>query len=127
MYLYFFVSFITGQVNAIFLFSVVWFLTAISAIVLPFRRKNIFDAASWKARIGGFPVLSILGLLGAILFGYLGFNAVTNPAIGPFSFNAQVAIVIVVIIPIVIFATSYYYNKSHGIDLTKVWAQIPPE
>ena len=127
MYLYFFVSFITGQVNSIFLFSVVWFLTAISAIILPFRRKNIFDAASWKARVAGVPALSILGLLGAILFGYLGFNAVTNPAIGPFSFYAQVAIVIVVVIPIVLFAVSYFYNKSRGIDLGKVWAQIPPE
>jgi hypothetical protein len=125
--LYFFVSFITGQVNAIFLFSVVWFLTAISAIVLPFRRRNIFEAASWKARIAGVPVLSILGVLGAILFGILGFNAVTNPAIGPFTFYAQVAIVVVIIIPIVLFAVSYRYNKSRGIDLGKVWAQIPPE
>jgi hypothetical protein len=127
MYLYFFVSFITGQVNSIFLFSVVWFLTAISAIVLPFRRKNIFEAAPWKARVTGVPVLSILGVLGAILFGILGFNAVTNPAVGPFTFYAQVAIVIVVVIPIIIFAASYFYNKSRGIDLSKVWAQIPPE
>jgi len=111
----------------IFLFSVVWLLTAISAIVLPFRRKDIFEAASWKARVAGLPALSILGVLGAILFGYLGFNAVTNPAIGPFSFYAQVTIVIVVVIPTVLFATSYLYNKSRGIDLGKLWAQIPPE
>ena len=127
MYLYFFISFITGQVNLIFLFSVVWFLTAISAIVLPFRRKDIFDGSSWKARVAGVPVLSILGVLGAALFAFLGFNAVTNPAIGPFSFYAQVAILLVVIIPITLFAASYYYNKSRGIDLRKLWAQIPPE
>ncbi len=65
MYLYFFVSFITTQVNGIFLFAVVWFLTAVSAIILPFRRKAIFEAASWKARIGGFPIISLLGVIGA--------------------------------------------------------------
>ncbi len=127
MYLYFFVSFITTQVNGIFLFAVVWFLTALGAIILPFRRKAIFEAASWKARIGGFPVISLLGVIGAILFGYLGFNAVTNPAVASFSSQAQVIIVVVVLIPIAIFAASYFYNKAHGIDLTKVWAQIPPE
>jgi hypothetical protein len=66
-------------------------------------------------------------VFGAVLFGILGFNAVTNPAIGPFTFYAQVAIVIVVVIPIALFTASYFYNKSRGIDLGKVWARIPPE
>ena len=127
MYLYFFVTFITTQINGIFLFAVVWFLTAISAILLPFRRRSIFEAAAWKPRIAGIPVLTILGVLGAILFAFLAYNSVTNPAIGPFSYAAQVTIVIVTLIPIVLYAGSYYYNKSRGIDLRLTMAQLPPE
>jgi amino acid transporter len=127
MYLYFFVTFITAQVNIIFLFAVVWFLTALSAVLLPFRRKSIFEAASWRPRIGNVPVLSLLGVLGAALFVFLAYNSVTNPAIGPFSYGAQVAIIIVMIIPIVLYAVSFYYNKSRGLDLGKVMAQLPPE
>jgi len=127
MYLYFFVTFITTQVNGVFLFAVVWFLTAISAVILPFRRKNIFDAASWKPRIARVPVLTVLGVLGALLFAFLAYNSVTNPAIGPFSYGAQVTIVIVMIIPIVLYAVSYYWNKSRGVDLRQVMALIPPE
>jgi amino acid transporter len=123
----FFVSFITAQINLVFLFSVVWFLTAVSAILLPFRRRSIFDAAAWKPRIGPIPVLSVLGVLGACLFAFLGYNSVTNPAIGPFTFGAQVTIVLVMVIPIVLYAASHYYNKSRGLDLGKVMAQVPPE
>jgi amino acid transporter len=127
MYLYFFVTFITGQVNIIFLFAVVWFLTALSAVLLPFRRKSMFEAASWKPRIAGVPVLSVLGVIGALLFAFLAYNSLTNPAIGPFSYDAQVAILIVIIIPVALYAVSYYYNKSRGLDLNKVMAQLPPE
>jgi amino acid transporter len=127
MYLYFFVTFITTQVNGVFLFAVVWFLTAVSAILLPVRKRDIFDAASWKPRLGGFPVLSIVGVLGAVLFAFLAYNSVTNPAIGPFSYAAQITILIVMIIPIAIYILSYYYNKSRGLDLGKVMAQLPPE
>jgi amino acid transporter len=127
MYLYFFVTFLTAQVNMVFLFAVVWLLTAISAVLLPFRRKSIFDAAAWKPRIAGVPVLTVLGVLGALLFAFLAYNSVTNPAIGPFSYGAQVTILIVLMIPIVLYALSYYYNKSRGIDLGKLVAQLPPE
>ena len=40
MYLEYFTSFITVQVNLVFLFSIVWFLTSISAIVLPFMKRD---------------------------------------------------------------------------------------
>jgi len=127
MYLYFFVTFLTTQVNGVFLFAVVWFLTAISAILLPFRRKTIFEASSWKPKLANVPVLSILGVLGAVLFAFLAYNSVTNPAIGPFSYPAQVTILVVMIIPILLYTLAYYYNRSRGLDLSMVMAQLPPE
>lgn len=127
MYLYFFVNFLATQVNSIFLFAVVWFLAAVSAIVLPFRRKQIFEAASWKPRVAGIPLLSILGMIGAVLFAYLAYNSVTNPAIGPFTAGAQETIALVIVLPVILYAASHFYNKSRGLDLGKVMAQIPPE
>ena len=127
MYMYFFVNFLATQVNSIFLFAVVWFLTAVSAIILPFRRKEIFEAASWKPKLASIPVLSILGIVGAALFAYLAYNSVTNPAIGPFTAPAQETIALVVVLPIILYAVSFYYNKSRGLDLGKVMSQIPPE
>ena len=127
MYLGYFTSFITAQVNAIFLYSIVWFLAAVSALIIPFRRKSIYESSAGRLEILRVPVISILGLTGIILFAYLGFNALINPAIGPFQYGAQVATATIVVIPIILYVASYYFNKRRGIDLSKLSSQLPPD
>ena len=127
MYLTYFTSFITVQVNLVFLFSIVWILTAVSAIILPYRRKSIFETSVAHGKVGGVPILSLLGVLGVILFGYLGYNSTTNSAVGPFALGAQLFILALIIAPLVIYAGSFYYNKSRGLDLRLVFVQLPPE
>ena len=127
MYLGYFTSFITAQVNAIFLYSIVWFLAAVSALIIPFRRKSIYESSAGRLEILRVPVISILGLTGIILFAYLGFNALINPAIGPFQYGAQVATATIVVIPIILYLASYYFNKRRGIDLSKLSSQLPPD
>jgi amino acid transporter len=126
MYLEYFTSFISTQVNAIFLYSVVWFLAAVSAAIFPFARRRIFETAQ-KSMLGRTPVISILGVLGVVLFAYLGYNSATNSAIGPFASGAQVLTAIVVAIPVVIYAVSYMYNRGRGINLRLLHSEIPPE
>ena len=126
MYLVYFTSFISTQVNAIFLYSVVWFLAAVSAAVLPFTRRRIFETAQ-KSTVGRVPVVSLFGVLGAILFVYLGYNSATNSAIGSFALGAQILTAIVVVIPLVIYAISNAYNKRRGISLRLLHSEIPPE
>lgn len=127
IYLEYFTSFITVQVNLVFLFSIVWILTSISAIVLPYRRKGIFEASAAHARLGRVPILSLLGILGVILFSYLGYNSTTNPAVGPFALGAQLFVVGLIVVALLIYVASFYYNKSHGMDLRLVFAQLPPD
>jgi amino acid transporter len=127
MYLEYFTSFITVQVNLVFLFSIVWFLTSVSAIVLPFMRKTIFEASAARSKVGGIPIISLLGGLGAILFGYLGYNSTTNPAVGPFAFGAQLFVVGLVASALLVYAASFYYNKSRGVDLRLMFRQLPPD
>lgn len=125
MYLTYFTSFITAQVNAIFFYSVVWFLAALSAIILPYTRKDIYSLSHGKR--SRLPVLSVLGVVAATLFAYLGYNSVTNPAVGPFAGSAEAFTAALVLIPIAIYVVSYWYNKRRGIDLTKLHAQLPPD
>jgi amino acid transporter len=127
MYLQYFTSFITVQVNLVFLFSIVWILTSVSAIVLPYTRKSIFEASAAHARISGIPILSLLGVLGVILFGFLGYNSTTNPAVGPFAVGAQLFIIALVVASLVMYVASFLYNKSRGLDLRLVFKQLPPD
>jgi len=126
MYLQYFTSFISAQVNAIFFYSVVWFLAAISAALLPFTRREVYESATGGRR-RGVPVISVLGAVGAGLFAYLGYNSVANPAVGPFQLSAQVVVGVVVLVPIVIYAVSYRYHKRRGLDLRLAQSKIPPE
>jgi amino acid transporter len=126
MYFEFFASFITAQVNSIFFYSVVWFLAAVAAASIPFTRRRVYEAAIGKRRTG-VPVLSVLGVIGAALFAYLGYNSLTNPAIGPFSVGAQLLTGLVIATAVAIYVVSYYVNRSRGIDLSLLHAQIPPE
>lgn len=124
MYLDYFTSFITGQVNAIFFYSAVWFLAAVSAVIIPFVRRDLYVAATGNS---GFPLLSVLGFLGAILFSYLGYVSLTNSAIGPFAFTAQLFTAAAVAVPLVIYVVSFYYNRARGVDLNLVYSELPPE
>lgn len=125
MYLEFYTSFLTTQVNSIFLLAVVWILTSIAAIVLPYRRKQLYQG--WAGKTGGIPTLSILGIIGVIVFGYLAYNSVTNPAIGPFEFGAQLFLIGIFATAIVIYAASYFYHKSRNFNLNAVFVELPPE
>jgi basic amino acid/polyamine antiporter, APA family len=126
MYLQYFTSFISAQVNAIFFYSVVWFLAAVSAALLPFIRRDVYESASGRRR-RGLPWISVLGAVGAALFAYLGYNSIANPAVGPFQTAAQAVVGTVVVVPIAIYWLSYRYHKSKGVDLRLVQSQIPPE
>jgi basic amino acid/polyamine antiporter, APA family len=126
MYLQYFTSFISAQVNAIFFYSVVWFLAALSAALLPFTRRDVYESATGGKR-RGIPMISVLGAVGAALFAYLGYNSIANPAVGPFQMSTQILVGVVILVPIGIYALSYRYHKKRGADLRLVHSQIPPE
>jgi len=126
MYLQYFTSFISAQVNAIFFYSIVWFLAAVSAVLLPFTRRDVYESATGGKR-RRLPAISVLGAVAAGLFAYLGYNSVANPAVGPFQTSAQIVVGALIVVPIWIYALSYRYHKKKGFDLRLVQSQIPPE
>jgi amino acid transporter len=127
MYLIFFTSFISTQLNGVFLFTIAWLISAVAAVVLPFRRKAIFQMSDARSKFLGLPVLSWIGLVSVGVLGYFSYNAFTNPAIGPSAESARLVILAVILVPMVIYAVSYYYNRSRGFDLSLITGELPPE
>ncbi|MGD0638885.1 MAG: hypothetical protein ABSA72_12680, partial [Nitrososphaerales archaeon] len=127
MYLIFFTSFISTQLNGVFLFTVAWLISAVAAVVLPFRRKAIFQMSDARTKFLGLPVLSWIGLVSVGVLGYFSYNAFTNPAIGPSAESARLVLLAVILVPMVIYAVSYYYNKRRGFDLSLITGELPPE
>jgi APA family basic amino acid/polyamine antiporter len=128
MYLEYFTSFITAQVNAIFFYTIVWFLAALSAALLPYIKKDVFELSPIKAmKVGSIPLITLLGCISMTLFAYLGYYSATNPAIGPFGIGAKIFTLSLIITAITIYVAAYYWNKRQGVDLKLLLKQVPPE
>jgi len=102
----------------------------LSGLLFPYRRKALFQstAASVQRRIGGVPVVAIVGLatflIGAFVAVAAASPAYTGAAINP---NYLIALVGVFAAGLLIYAVSYYYQKGRGVDLMMRFREIPPE
>jgi len=118
-----------------------WFMPGINAILLPFRRKDLFELApSWaKKKIGGLYLLPILGVIWVLfmLWDYgVSFvapfvSAVTSAGLAGFAGYAIstgiVAVIITNVAGVIIWFASKWYNKKRGIAFHDIFGQLPPE
>jgi APA family basic amino acid/polyamine antiporter len=102
-------------------------LACLTAIVLPYRRKDVFDNSPLKAKIGGIPVLSLLGVFGLILYVFVAYSALTNPALGPISATALGETGGAIIAGLVVFYVARAFRKRQGMDFDATFREIPPE
>jgi sterol desaturase/sphingolipid hydroxylase (fatty acid hydroxylase superfamily) len=97
--------------------------------VFAYRRhsKSIFEQSPVAYRIGGIPVLSILGVLAAAFVAYLTYLFILDPFAGATSTPSLVAITIGLLAAIAIYFGAYAYRKKQGIDLNLLFREIPVE
>ena len=104
-------------------------VVGVAALIFPFRRKDIFDNSPEivKKKIGGLPLISLLGILTVVSAGFVVVAILTPSYSGPFIMNNFLAIVAVFVMPVVIYYATYYYYKSKGIPVEIAQREIPPE
>jgi basic amino acid/polyamine antiporter, APA family len=107
----------------------------VTAALLPFRKKDAFEAAPpiAKRRIGGVPLVTITGLIHAVgfavvivlVFLYPGASGTSNGSLGA----GPLAVVVIALVISLIFypiAKAIRRSTSH-FDLDMVYREIPPE
>jgi amino acid transporter len=120
--------------------AIMYLGTAIAAIVLPYRKKALFDASPIaQMKVAGVPLITIAGV---IFGGFLTFLLVEwffdpwlNPAFAPlgmYGISLANTNSIIFLVACYGLAAALYYGfkarrKSEGIDLDKVQAEIPVE
>jgi basic amino acid/polyamine antiporter, APA family len=115
--------------------SVVWgaayVIPGLALMVFPFVKKNLFEQAPGfiKARVGGFPIISLVGLATAVGFAYIAYIGVGSPgAVGTISATFDFELIIsVIIIGFIVYYASKFYYQSKGIDISLAYKDIPPE
>jgi amino acid transporter len=130
MGLYVFTPFFTYVVNYTIIFSICFWITGLSALIFPYARKDLFDAAPElvKRKIAGIPVISITGLISMILFTLILYSSFALPAFsGPVGPYATGFIVAIYASGVIIYYIARAYRGRSGIDLDLLHKEVPPE
>ena len=102
-------------------------LPGISAIVLPWRRKDLYNSSPAKIEIKGFPIIVIFGIISVIWIGILTYEMLAWPVYGLLTYPL---FAILAFVPFIIGFGLYWairaYRKRQGIDIDLAYQEIPP-
>ncbi len=106
-----------------------WAILGVAAIVFPFRRRDLYDAAPAivRSRFLGVPVITLLGVfmtlanLATVWF-------ILNPFFrGVLPFTIIVVTLVIMVLPVLLWVFSTWYYGRRGIPVHLQFQQVPPE
>ncbi len=116
----------------------VFVVTCLAGALLPFRAKEVYEAspgASYK--IGGYPLVTVLGGIGAIVGTLMVLAFLFAPQLGvlgnwnfenfPNGVLAQVIAVVIIVISVVIYILAKSRAQAQGFNVEYAFKEIPPE
>src|SRR6266576_430289 len=107
--------------------------TVVAAIILPWRRKDLFDASPIaRYKIAGVPAISIVGVITGLFLLFMLYQWSFNPdnLYGTSlqkTPNSVVYFVATYVVAVVIYGVAYFVRKNQGIDLGRIHHEIPVE
>jgi len=128
--LYVFTTIFENVSNYIAIFSIAFWLASFAAILLPYRRPDIFLSAPdyVQRRIGGVPLISLLGGANLALFTLVLYSAFKLPAFsGPTGTAAVIFVIGIYVVGAALYFVVKAIQKRRGIDLSMLNREIPPE
>jgi APA family basic amino acid/polyamine antiporter len=98
------------------------FLFGLAMIVFPFIRRDIFEKSSIQWRVGGFPVISLLGILTTVIGFFIFTFSITlvNTA-------AVTSMCLFLGLGLAIHVYQLRKNEKEGVSLADIYSQMPPE
>ncbi|HEV2216374.1 MAG TPA: APC family permease [Candidatus Dormibacteraeota bacterium] len=126
-------SFTSVFLDATAVLALTFFATVVAAIILPWRRKDLYDASPIaRYKLAGIPAISIVGVITGLFLLYMlwewSFNA-SNLYGTSFSStpNSVYYFIATYVVAVIIYVVAYYYRKSQGISLSRIHHEIPVE
>jgi basic amino acid/polyamine antiporter, APA family len=128
--LYVFTTFFQQVSNYIVLYSIAFWVTSFAAIMLPYRRPEIYNAAPdfVRRKIGGVPVLLLFGIGNLALFSLVLYSAFKLPAFsGPTGTDAVLFVIGIYVAGLLVYLGARAVRKRRGVDLDLAYKEIPPD
>mgnify|MGYP005844072265 CR=1 FL=1 len=116
--------------NYIVIFGIAFWITSFAAILLPYRRKELFEAAPTliQAKLAGVPLVTIAGVINLILFSLILYSGFSLPAFsGPVGPAAIGFVLGIYVTGALIYFIVAGLRRREGVDLNLLYGEIPPE
>jgi APA family basic amino acid/polyamine antiporter len=117
-------------INIIAVMASAFFIVGLAAVVFPFRRRDIFENAPEivRKRVFGIPLMTIAGAWTMISWAFVLIAALSASQFGmDITPVAMIEAFCVPIIAIIWYVVAILIRKRQGIDMKKVFSEIPPE
>jgi amino acid transporter len=114
--------------EAVLLQLVTMILLSIAAVLLPYRKPDVWRASASTQRVLGVPVVALAGALSVLLMAGLFFVYMHYPALGiedKGRFFRDCGVILVA--ALVTFFVARSARRRQGVDVDKLAAEIPPE
>ena len=99
----------------------------IAGLVLPYRRREIFEKSPANYRIAGIPAISLFSLGGIIYLGYTIYLFLIDSVVAANTPSNEIAIVGFIVSGFVYFYAARAYQKRKGIDVDLAYKEVPVE
>lgn len=116
-----------GPLSGFLGLAIAFVVVSIWSVFFPFVRKEQFENSPIAWRVGGFPLMSLLGIIATIIVLY-GFIRLTVDH--TFSINLNFTIggaIVSVVVAVVWFYAWRAYRKRQGVDIDRRYQEIPIE
>jgi basic amino acid/polyamine antiporter, APA family len=121
-------NFRTYILDAVLVIAVTFFGTSIAAILLPWRRKRLYESSPLaRYKVAGIPLISVAGTITAL---FLGWNLWKWFADSLYAVNNKTSLVFMgamYALALVIYVVAKVYRRRQGIDLDAIHKEIPVE
>jgi amino acid transporter len=114
------VGVVLGMLN-ITMFFIMWGY-GLSAMLLPYYRPDIYERSPIKWKVFGVPVIVLLGFVTFAEGWFFVFLSVMG-----FSKPVMLVLISTMVVGFVIYVWQQAQNKKRGIEVSKIYAELPPE
>ncbi len=115
--------------NILTVMGIAFTLVAVAAMVAPFRKPDLHaQAPGWaRYKIGPVPLISIIGFVAAGSWVFVIFAALTTGFSGTMGWVPMLEAFSAPALAVVWWVVAYFYRRSQGIHLERLFEEIPPE
>ena len=121
-------KFATYILDATLVIALTFFGTSIAAMILPWRRKHLYqNSPISKYKVAGIPLITIAGAITGAFLGWNLFQWFSNSLYAINNKESLIFLGAMYLLALVIYVVAKVYRQRQGIDLNAVYREIPVE